>query len=188
MTEPRIGYAVFNRDGTQAEPGTTNARAGYGIINTPRGFYGVVTDTPDDPDLEAFLGTAKLLWNREQAVAQFNAAEDKWQLFVGKTIDAIELNRSELSLRVRHTAWFTVSYRATSLHCGIMEPTEITNAFRNAARKLVSAVTDSDLITTLTFDDGLTFSLMPLYFGITNAAPVWATPSGEQLINLKEAN
>jgi len=186
MIEPCIGYGAFNRDGTEAQPGTDHVRAGYGIVNAPRHFYGMVAETADDPDLQSFLATAKVIWSREVAVEEFRTAEDKWQFFIGQTIDGFEINRSDLSFRVRNTTWFTISYRATSLHCGIMEADDIVSSFRSNPRKLISASTDADLITTLTFEDGLTFSFMPLYFGMTDNPPVWSIPTGAHLIKLKE--
>lgn len=100
--KPKIGYGAFDSIGRPLLRGDDVAEylIGYGILNPPEGFYGIVRPSMDHRDLLIYLDESITEWEKEVRSIDFENVENKWELIVDLPIDDFQIVYDNVAMRV----------------------------------------------------------------------------------------
>ena len=196
--EPMIGFGAFNNNGNPVLPGQTANSVGYGILNPPPGFYGVVfkdRGSFEEDDLRDYLAQAKVLWERQCRLVDWERVENKWATLAGCRTRDFTPEAGQIYCQIQvpidldgtFSSWhtLTIMYPRTMLSIGISSAVEVRDSLSgytpNGNYAYIASV-DGEVLTNY---DGLKWTAAPRYQWV-DEAPIWHT--SPDLIKLLMAN
>lgn len=185
LIPPIIGYGSFNNEGREIKQGHRGeVRVGWGILNQPDGFYGMVTDDREDEALNEYLGLATDRYELAHRAYLVRTDPFPFRYLVGISISNSEISGDQFQIRSQF-GWFGIYYEHTGLLIGIT-PADTLRQHFNGDTRTVTAVEfdDATNTATITLDSGLIFALHPRWLHLTDHKPTLSQNSDSLLRSL----
>lgn len=174
--EPRIGYGVFVTETARpVEPGYSGpTKIGFGILNQPKDFYGIIKSFMDDQDLKDYLGYALEQHETEKARIDFDNIENKWEALIGLDLRGVLIRSDQVSFEFKAPGhgWRSMhaTYSRTGLAPAIMSASEIQHQI-NYDDAMITGVEPDGVVV---LSNGNRFAIMKRYLHV-DEDPTWAT-------------